>query len=191
MDSQRDLLPFPLGAGLDEVLRGHAMPASSAGQQRRRREDRRIEGWLREGLACLNDMGGLGRTVPRDARLTAAQRDSVRRLVGLYATVPKADSKPSPQEAFKMLLGTRPGYADAATAGNRESYRRGAVSLPSSRAGQIGISTLLPPDLQNQLETGHGLLRTEGAVVAALEGCATPASWMRASRALAGTMATF
>ena len=68
-----------------------------------------------------------------------------------------------------MLLGTRPGYADTAAAGNRESYRRGAVSLPSSRAGQIGISTMLPPDLQNQLETGHGLLRSEGAVVAALE----------------------
>ena len=68
-----------------------------------------------------------------------------------------------------MLLGTRPGYADAAAAGNRESYRRGAVSLPSSRAGEIGLSSLLPPDLQNLLETGHGLLRSKGATVAALD----------------------
>lgn len=76
----RDLLPIPLGEGLEDVLYGACAPRDSSGQRRKARSSIRAERWLREGLAALNDLGGLGMGVSRDLPLTSAQVSSVRHM---------------------------------------------------------------------------------------------------------------
>ena len=80
----RDLLPLPLGAGFDACL-----AASHGGGQRARRR-RRADEWLRAGVATLNELGGEGRSVGHNDRLTAAQRTAVRQLAGMYGGVEHA-----------------------------------------------------------------------------------------------------
>eukprot|EP00974_Lingulodinium_polyedra_P090094 8735988-Lingulodinium_polyedra.AAC.1 len=60
-DRPRDLLPFPRGAALDELLLGASATAHSAGTRRKARRQRAEEAWLRDGLEALSSLGGGGR----------------------------------------------------------------------------------------------------------------------------------
>lgn len=113
-----------------------------------------------EALAALNELGGLGTGVAPHPPPSPAQVSAVRHMAKYCVHVPEKMQQPeSDQEAFQALLRVSLGYADEGGSGSRAVYRRGAVSLPLSRAGGVSLVELLPSDLREKLETGLGLLR--------------------------------
>eukprot|EP00959_Pyramimonas_sp_CCMP1952_P157755 3298716-Pyramimonas_sp.AAC.1 len=57
VDSFHDLLPIPLGVGLDSVLYGSGPLGLSLAAQRRSAKRDRQNRWLRDGLRSLNALG--------------------------------------------------------------------------------------------------------------------------------------
>ncbi|CAK0878486.1 unnamed protein product, partial [Prorocentrum cordatum] len=169
--AQRDALPIPLSSEALQCLKGFSALDGelSLGQRRRAARCRRQERWMLEGVAALNELGGGGRLAGSGGRLSLAQRSALQHLGEVYAAVPPKTEDCTNQEAFKALLGLRPGYADEPAIGARAGYQRGRASLLSGGAGRVDLVRLLPPHLQSALESGHGLLRSEQEATAALE----------------------
>ena len=144
-DRIRDLLPVPLGEGLDSLLLGASAMGTSSSQRRRARRRRGQEDWLRDGLASLNALGGGGREVPQHAPLTEGQRTAVRGLAGFYGNVGAPPEDLDPLGAWQTLQGDGAGYRDDSSVAGvaRAVFRRGAVSLPRPKAGLVNIATLL------------------------------------------------
>ena len=166
----RDLLPIPLGAGLSLALLGASSWLGSQSQRRRARRRRAHERWLIDALRALNDLGGQGRVVEQDAPLTAGQFEAVRRLARIFGSLRAPPLDLDPLGAWKLLQGNRSGYSDDSSVGVvLATYKRGAVSLPSSQAGLVEIERLLPPPLQGMLKGDAGLLRSSASAAEQLE----------------------
>ncbi|CAK0881157.1 unnamed protein product [Prorocentrum cordatum] len=71
-DRPRDLLPFPGGQAIDELLLGATGGGLSAAGKRKARRRRGEGAWLCAGLDAVSELGGSGRA-SSDAQVTAAQ----------------------------------------------------------------------------------------------------------------------
>jgi len=164
----RDLLPIPLGAGLDTLLLGASAAGLSQSQRRRARRRRGQEGWLIEGLEALNDLGGGGAAVADDAPLTAAQSAAVRRLARVYGDLGAPPPGLDPLGAWTALQGNRSGYTEDVAGVARATFQRGAVSLRQGNAGEVAVEDVLPEPLQKLLGGASGFLRSSAAAAEAL-----------------------
>ena len=156
MHLSRDLLPMPLGAGLDAALWGSAPFGSSAASARRGAKRGRQRRWLRDGLRSLHALGGQGRRVAPDAELTGARRAVVRRLAGLCGSVSFPDSHHDSDASWTMLQGLRPGYAEAESEGRRAVNQPSKISSPVGGACRVELASIMPESPRTARETGHG-----------------------------------
>ena len=166
MERARDLLPLPAGAHCRGLLKGFASHCSSSSAAGRRlRRCRANDRWLLDGIGALNELGGEGRSVQPDARLSGPQQSAIRRLAAAYGRVPADVDKIDDPGAWKVIQGVKAGYgAHDLSAGARACYQRGMLSLPSRQAGAVPLLGVAPPALQSLLVSGTGLLRSQDQV---------------------------
>ena len=166
---QRDLLPLPVGAGLDAALLGAGGALLTARQQRRaaaRAHPQRQ--WLHEGVAALNEMANPGK-VPAPPRAAApAQTLALTHLADLYRDVGDPPSDLDPARAWHMLRLTRSGYSEEDADGSTAYFRRGAVALPRAGAGNVQLADCLSPAVQHLMSEGSELCATAPELEAAL-----------------------
>ncbi|CAK0884493.1 unnamed protein product, partial [Prorocentrum cordatum] len=167
-DRPRDLLPFPGGRALDELLLGTAGGGLSVAGKRKARRRRGEEVWLRAGLDALSELGG-GRRASSDAQVTAAQASAARSLAKLDGGRGPPPTDVDPLGAWKVLQGSGGGCVDSSVADSLDAtYQPGRISLPQSRAGALPLCDVVPDDLQCMLSEGSGLFRDPAEAQAAL-----------------------
>lgn len=139
---------MPLGLGLDAILNGELVHRGLA------------ISW-QQSMAVETAGGGAH---ARSTSLAGRGGDALRRATQLLPDRGGALVSPALEEssceAFRALLGLRPGYCDEVGVGGRALYRPGEVSLPRIRAGGAQVVGPLPPRAHALLESGDGLMRS-------------------------------
>ena len=155
---QRDVLPLPSGS----LLRQEFSLELLQSEQGR---------WFQSGVITLNELACPFSAAGVAKTFTAAQRASLHGFWSRYSDVNVSTLGISDVEAFNTLRGARTGYADPRleTSGDFCIYRKGNVSLPSRRAGQVSLAESLPADVRATLMDPNLLLRSRDEVAARIE----------------------
>ncbi|CAK0877963.1 unnamed protein product [Prorocentrum cordatum] len=139
-DRPRDLLPFPGGRALDELLLGATGGGLSEAGKRKARRRQGEEVWFRAGLGALSELRG-GGGASSDAQVTAAQASAVRSLAKLHGGRGPPPADVDPLGAWKVLQGSGGGCIDS-----------GVANLPAWQAQaalhELGPAAALGPVLR-------------------------------------------
>ena len=127
MTVPRELCPLPF---VGEDIRRSSADSLSASVQHRLTARLAAQRDANEAITALNEIWGHGNFNPTRHATSAAQSESVSRI--LAAARRAGGPSHSPQEALKELQGCMPGYgAEDASTGKLASYQKDLISLPN------------------------------------------------------------